>query len=98
MVCVRLPARITDKRLLPRVGPHVLNQVAGLRERLAARLADMFLLRRMHPHVRSQATVLREHLPTRRTVMQYARRLSISNVRFSAITTTAFSIEISSVL
>ena len=85
MVSVLLPARITDIRLLPRVGPHVLNQVAGLRARLTARLTDMFLLRHMRIHVRSQATVLREHLPTFRTVMRYARRLSISSVRSSVI-------------
>ena len=37
----RPAARIADMRLLSRVYPHVIRQVAGLRERLAACLTDM---------------------------------------------------------
>jgi hypothetical protein len=33
----RLVARLADKRLLPRMCPHVRGQVAGLCERLATR-------------------------------------------------------------
>jgi hypothetical protein len=94
----RLAARLADMRLLPRMHPHVPGQVAGRRTRLAARLADMRLFPRMHPHVLIQVFRPRERLATRLADMRYARRLSISNVRFSAITTKAFSIGISSVL
>ena len=41
-------------RFLPQMGPHALEQAAGVGERLAARLADMRLLPRMRAHVRRQ--------------------------------------------
>ena len=58
----------------------------------------MRLLPRMRPHVPSQGAGRLEQFASRLTDMRYARRLSIFNVRFSAITTKAFIIGIYIVL
>ena len=64
-LCKRLVARLADKRLLPRMCPHVFSQATGRRERLAARLAGVRLLPRVCLHVPGQNAGRRERRAAR---------------------------------
>ena len=63
--CVDVTGSLINLHIPRMRPPHVLRQVAGLRERLAARLTHMRLLPRMRAHVHSQAAGLGERLAAR---------------------------------